>query len=206
MGGNIMMTIPFTLIYHPMVTLCGWHAKYALYALHTIAFLIVAPNVFSRKIEIRFHGKSSMHLVLKSMVIICIINGMMIAFIDPKSVKQSGYHQALWYKQETETSFWGFFKRNKYVLMEDIEERRDYYNFECLDESERNGIRQYFRDHQDASIGNADSEGLQWYSLCPIGLSDEWTFNYYLISCYSLVLAFCTQCLSHKHRRKRKRH
>ncbi len=84
--------------------------------------------------------------------------------------------------------------------MNEIVESRDYYNFDCLDKTEMNQIYKYFDDNKD-KVNETDFNGLEWYTFCPVGLSDEWTINYYIISFISLILAFGTQCITFKTKR-----
>merc|ERR1712129_29741 len=85
--------------------------------------------------------------------------------------------------QVREESFFGAFDRNKYVIAEDIEMKRDHYNMDCYD---------YKKEYAGENV-------IEYYGLCLTGLESEWISYFDKLMGISAVLMLLTQVVVFTH-------
>jgi len=188
---SVFMLIPFGLIYHPISNRnfgLGLSCNVAMHLFLGINALIVVIHIFKNlhKICIRPNERGFIFTFCVQILIgYVLVYEVMIHWMDIRGLKQESFHQTLAINgnQRRESSFWGWFERNVFVVEDEIEPRRDHYTLDCYD------FEEMYRGRRHVS----------WYGLCATGLESEWILYADLCMVIAVILLFMTQMISFSH-------
>ena len=191
--GIVFMNIPFNLVYHP---LSHWMSSNlsVVNLYQALSLLIVLFYGFKNasKIRLRFSRKRVyFDLVLQVLMLYGWLSTMLMAqFEDLQQYgfRSDSYHQTLGEAQIVETSFWGIFKRNKFVINYAVNPETDNYDFRCL---------QY--DSEILPLLMANHGELEWYPLCINGLDIRFIKEFYILMFLGIFFAIIAQFVTFDH-------
>lgn len=128
---TIVMNLPFLVLYHPLVTAAGLSPWYALFLFRVFAVCGLVYYTFGRGNN-NVDKTSRVNLFLVFQVFILIISCLLMFLLyDPNDSIRTSYGQPFTLDNEKcnlmEESFWGAFKRKRFVCPDGIEESRDMY-------------------------------------------------------------------------------
>ena len=187
----VFMLIPFGVLYHPISNRnfgLGLSCSFAMHCFLGLCGFVVVSHSLRNRNKLSFRPNERGFLYTFCVQIVCgyvMVCGAMMHWIDIRGLKQESYHQILEVhgRQERESSFWGWFRRNSFVVEEGINPRRDHYNLDCYD------FETMFEGQNTVS----------WYALCATGLEPQWIAHFDFNLGIAVVLLFVIQFTSFSH-------
>lgn len=147
----IFMTVPFTIIYTPMVVGFELPAAYALHVFRIVCVGAVAKACVSKPRKTVFDWTLLVQVAgyLVLMAVPCV-------WFDPTLVVRTSFSQPFGACTETETSFWGIFQRGSNVCSTNIVNSRDHFDFHCT------------------KTPASSREPSEWYTVCGTPIETGW--------------------------------
>lgn len=122
----VVMQVPFTLFYHPIVTFGGYSAVWALHALRAICILTLFG--VTRQQDMTWSFGSLRSSVACQLTFFFLVMTLIPFYFNPATVVRTSFGQPLGPCDVEESSFWGAFNRSKYVCPHQIDSSRDHFS------------------------------------------------------------------------------
>lgn len=148
----LLMHVPFLLVYHPIVTVAGHSAVWALHASRGLAMFVVFYCLRNRKLTWSPRRLCSL-LALQLFIFFAVMLSVAV-LADPTAIRRTSFGQPLGPCDVDETVFWGAFVRPRYLCPERIVPERDH--FALAEESSR------------------APAGTEWYTLLGVAREPSW--------------------------------
>lgn len=122
----LLMQVPFTLFYHPIVTFGGHSAVWALHALRAICMLTLFA--VTRQQQLSWSLASLRSSLALQLACFFVVMAAIPFFFNPALVRRTSFGQPLGPCDVEESSFWGAFNRSKYVCPHHVDAARDHFS------------------------------------------------------------------------------